>query len=254
MWRRCVALADERDLVLHTHVNENRDQALLIERVRGRRDVEALHDVGALSPRLVMAHCVWLSDSERALVREHRPTVCHCPSANLKLASGRAPIDELVADGINIALGADGAACNNRLDAFTEMRQAAILHKPAGGPQAVPARTAFEFATLGGARALGIADSVGTIEVGKRADLVVISRAGLHLAPLGGDPVSALVYAHTASDVRDVVVDGRIVVRDRALQTGDSATIARSARQELDGLLSRLGGSMPPSDVVEDAG
>ncbi len=154
-----------------------------------------------------------------------------------------------------IALGADGAACNNRLDAFTEMRQAAILHKPAGGPQAVPARTAFEFATLGGARALGIADSVGTIEVGKRADLVVISRTGLHLAPLGTDPISALVYAHTASDVRDVVVDGRIVVRDRVLQTGDTATIARNAQQELDGLRWRLGGSsMPLRDVVEDAG
>ncbi|MAT06935.1 MAG: N-ethylammeline chlorohydrolase [Acidimicrobiaceae bacterium] len=242
MWRRCVAAAQDRDLVLHTHVNENRDQARLVAAGRGTRDVEALHELGALTPRLVMAHSVWLDPNERDLVRRHRPTVCHCPSANMKLASGRAPVDEYLADGVNVALGADGAPCNNRLDAFTEMRLAAIIHKPVAGPRAVPARVAFDMATMGGARAVGLADRIGSIEVGKRADLVVIERGGAHVAPIGrSDPFSQLVYAHTAADVRDVLVEGRAVVRDRTLTTGSVPAITAEAERQIDRLFVRLG-------------
>ncbi len=140
-WRRCVELAEEADLRLHTHVNENRDQADLLGASPEGRDLEALESWGALSPRLVMAHAVWLSDHERDLARRYRPHVCHCPSANLKLASGFAPVPGYLADGLNVAIGADGAPCNNRLDGFEEMRLAALLHKPAAGPRAVPART-----------------------------------------------------------------------------------------------------------------
>lgn len=239
-WRRCVELAEELDLVLHTHVNENGGQAELVVGTGRHRDVAALHEVGALTPRMVMAHAVWLDDHERDLLREHHPNVCHCPSANMKLASGRAPVPEYLADGVNVALGADGAACNNRLDAFTEMRLAALVHKPAAGPTAMPAAQVFEMATLGGARALGLGDRLGAVEVGRLADLVLVERSPLHVyTTRHADPFSTLVYASTASDVRDVVVDGRLVVRDHELLSGDVVDIAERAERELDALLDR---------------
>jgi cytosine/adenosine deaminase-related metal-dependent hydrolase len=239
-WRRCVALAEEANLRLHTHVNENRAQADLLGASPEGRDLEALESWGALSPRMVMAHAVWLSDHERDLARRHRPHVCHCPSANLKLASGFAPVPGYLADGLNVALGADGAPCNNRLDGFEEMRLAALLHKPVAGPRAVPARTAFDMATMGGARALALEREIGSIEPGKRADLAVVRRDRLHTTPTGGaDAYSELVYAHTASDVDTVVVDGRVVVADGRLLTGDEADIRAEANAQQSALITR---------------
>ncbi len=239
-WRRCVALAEEADLRLHTHVNENRAQADLLGASPEGRDLEALASWGALSPRLVMAHAVWLSDRERELARRHRPHVCHCPSANLKLASGFAPVPGYLADGLNVAVGADGAPCNNRLDGFEEMRLAALLHKPAAGPRAVPARTAFDMATMGGARALALEREIGSIEPGKRADLAVVRRDRLHTTPAGGaDVFSELVYAHTAADVDTVLVDGRVVVADGRLLSGDESAIRAEAEAQQSALIGR---------------
>ena len=239
-WRRCVALADEADLRLHTHVNENRVQADLLGASPEGRDLEALASWGALSPRLVMAHAVWLSDRERDLARRHRPHVCHCPSSNLKLASGFAPVPGYLADGLNVAIGADGAPCNNRLDGFEEIRLAALIHKPAAGPRAVPARVAFDMATMGGARALALEREVGSIEAGKRADLAVVRRDRLHSTPAGGaDVYSELVYAHTASDVDTVVVDGRLVVAAGRLLTGDESAIRAEAETQQSALVAR---------------
>ena len=239
-WRRCVALADEADLRLHTHVNENRAQADLLGASPEGRDVEALASWGALSPRLVMAHAVWLSDRERELARRHRPHICHCPSTNLKLASGFAPVPGYLADGLNVALGADGAPANNRLDGFEEMRLAALIHKPAAGPRAIPARTAFDMATMGGARALALEREIGSLEAGKRADLAVVRRDRLHTTPAGGaDVFSELVYAHTSADVVTVVVDGRVVVADGRLVTADESAIRAEAETQQAALLAR---------------
>src|SRR5262249_34968422 len=153
----------------------------------------------------VLAHGVWLSDRERAILAERGATVTHCPSANLKLASGVAPIPELLQAGIHVALGADGAPCNNNLDVFVGMRMAALVHRPRAGVLAMGARRALEMATLGGARALGLEHEIGSIEPGKRADLVVVEAGGLAQAPLGaGDPYSTIVYASSSRDVRDV--------------------------------------------------
>jgi cytosine/adenosine deaminase-related metal-dependent hydrolase len=241
MWRRCVELADAADLRLHTHVDENHDQAARFGATDEGRDVVALRWWGALNERLVMAHCVWLDEQERDLVRRHGPHVCHCPSANLKLASGIAPIPELLADGVNVALGADGAACNNRLDQFEEMRLAALVHKPRCGPRSMPAGTVLEMATMGGARALGIDHEVGSIEVGKQADLVVVDTAGAHVRPgPGSRPEVRLVYGARAGDVRDVFVAGRPVVRDRRLLTADLAEVVAEADEQRTALLSRV--------------
>jgi 5-methylthioadenosine/S-adenosylhomocysteine deaminase len=245
-WRRVVALAHEADLRMHTHVNENRAQADRLGATSEGRDLVALDSWGALVDRLVMAHCVWLDERERDLLRGSGAHVCHCPSANLKLASGIAPIPEYLADGVNVALGADGAACNNRLDALTEMRLAALVHKPRCGPRAMPARTVLELATMGGARALGIDHLVGSIDVGKLADIVVIRTDGTHVAPLAGsDPADQIVYACQSSDVTSVLVEGRPVVRDRTLTTADEAAVRAEAERQRRALLARCAIATP---------
>lgn len=235
LWQEVVTLAEEHDLVLHTHVNENRVQAERVARTGAGRDVEALAAWGALGPRLVMAHCVWPDAAELELMARHRPHVCHCPTANLKLASGVAPIPEYLTRGINVALGADGAACNNNLDIFQEMRLAALLHKPLHGPRAMPAATVLQMATRGGAQALGMGSEIGTLEIGKRADIVILRPERAHTAPANLDDVaSSIVYSRTAADVRTVIVDGRIVVREGVLMSGNEADIvAEATRQRL---------------------
>jgi cytosine/adenosine deaminase-related metal-dependent hydrolase len=242
MWKRCATLAEEADLRLHTHVNENRAQADRLGATPEGRDIVALESWGALSDRLVMAHCVWLSEQERAMLADRGGHVCHCPSANLKLASGIAPIPEYLDMGINVALGSDGAACNNRMDAFTEMRLAALVHKPRCGPKSMPASQVVEMATVGGARALGLADSIGRLEVGMLADVIVVDLSGPHAWPgAGSGPAERIVYASHATDVTDVVVDGRITVRDRQLLTGDLGAIRAAAESARIAVLDRAG-------------
>jgi cytosine/adenosine deaminase-related metal-dependent hydrolase len=155
--------------------------------------------------------------------------VVHCPSSNLKLASGVAKIPELLAAGCRVAIGADGAPCNNRLDVFAEMRLAALIQKPRLGADALPAGRVLELATLGGARALGLEAELGSIAPGKRADLVVLDLREPHLHPAIGDPVSLVVYAACASDVRDVFVDGKPVVLGHELLTASIEEIVREA-------------------------
>jgi cytosine/adenosine deaminase-related metal-dependent hydrolase len=240
LWTACVALAAEYGLVLHTHVNENQQQAELLAQDPDGRDVYALERYGALGPSLVMAHGVWLDTGERELVERRGAHICHCPSSNLKLASGVAPIPEYLERGINVALGADGAPCSNTLSALGEMRLAALLHKPRFGPRALPAQRVLEMATMGGARALGLADQIGSVEPGKRADLIVISREGAHARPVtGGDPAGDVVYACRDEDVTDVVVDGRHVVGGGRLLTASMASIAAAAERERVAVLSR---------------
>jgi 5-methylthioadenosine/S-adenosylhomocysteine deaminase len=240
LWRRGVALAAKHGLVLHTHVNENQAQAERVALSGEGRDVYALDSWGALGPSLVMAHCVWPDEGELDLMEARRPHVCHCPSANLKLASGIAPIPEYLKRGINVALGSDGAACNNNLDAFQEMRLAALIQKPAHGPTAMPAATVLELATLGGARALGLEHEIGSLEIGKKADLLILRPSRVHNSP-GGDYASSIVYGSNASDVRTVLVDGAVVVRDGRLTRGDEQQIVDDSELHRELILERLG-------------
>lgn len=242
LWATCVELADRHDLVLHTHVNENRQQAERLAHDADGRDVYALDRYGALGPRLVMAHGVWLEEGERDLVRARGAHICHCPSSNLKLASGIAPIPDYLDMGINVALGTDGAPCSNTLSALDEIRLAGVLHKPRYGPRALPAPVVLDLATMGGARALGLANEIGSIEEGKRADLVVIARRGPHSRPLaGGDPRADVVYACRDEDVTDVVVGGRQVAAEGQLLTASLPVILQRAEAERSRLLDRTG-------------
>jgi 5-methylthioadenosine/S-adenosylhomocysteine deaminase len=235
-----VALSTANDALIHTHASEQRDEIDLVRRVTGRGNIDYLHDVGLLTPRLNVAHCVWVEPDERSLLAAHDVKVTHCPGSNLKLGSGIAPVPEMLERGICVSLGSDGAACNNHLDIFGEMRLAATLQAMRIGPGSLPARRALWMATRNGARALGLEDSIGTVEVGKRADLVLIGRRGAHIAP-DADPFSTLVYAAGPEDVEMTMVDGRVLVQDGKTVALDGEAIADEARREAAALARRAG-------------
>jgi 5-methylthioadenosine/S-adenosylhomocysteine deaminase len=224
-------LSASAGLLVHTHAAEQRDEVEFVRQLSGGlSNLEYLAAAGLATPRLCTAHCVWVSEPEQALLAERGVKVLHCPGSNLKLGSGVAPVPELRARGVSVSLGADGAACNNRLDMFDEMRLAATLQAARRGPGALPARDVVWMATREGARAIGREADVGSIEAGKRADLIVVDRGAPHLTP-DPDPWSTLVYSARSTDVRTVLVDGEVLVRDFALTRLDPGEIAAEARQ-----------------------
>jgi len=229
--KRIASLSGELGVLVHTHASENRDEIAMVERATGKRNIEYLRDVGLTAPHVVLAHCVHLDDAEIEILRSTGAHVAHCPSSNLKLASGVARIAEMLDRGVSVSLGADGAPCNNRLDMFTEMRTAALLQKVLRGSRALPALTALRMATTGGARALGLADQIGSVEVGKRADLQLINLDRLHATPRP-DPISTIVYAAEAADVETVIIDGQIVMQERRLLTFNEEDVITQAREQ----------------------
>ena len=210
------SLSRELGLLVHTHASEQREEIDVVRASTGMDNLEYLTAVGLASPKLCAAHCVHVSDSEQALLAEHAVKVLHCPSSNLKLGSGIAPVTQMRARGISVSLGADGAACNNTLDMFQEMRLAATLQAMRSGPGAVSARDAAWMATREGALALGLEGEIGVIAPGARADVIVVAADGPHHTP-AADPYSTLVYGCRASDVRVTVIDGEIRARDGQL-------------------------------------
>jgi 5-methylthioadenosine/S-adenosylhomocysteine deaminase len=237
-----VADLSARDrVIVHTHASENRDEIEVVRRLSGGlSNLEYLADTGLATPHLCTAHCVWVSDAEQALLAERDVKVMHCPSSNLKLGSGLAPVAEMRARGISVSLGADGAACNNRLDMFEEMRLAATIQAVRREPGALTARDALWMATREGARALGMSAELGSIEVGKRADLILVERDRPHLAP-DGDPWSTLVYAARGTDVRLTMVDGEVLVSAFSLVHEDVTGITADARSAAATLAARAG-------------
>ena len=218
---KIVKLAGEVDVPVHIHLHETRDEIARSLTEHGVRPIERLGRLGLLGPGLIAVHAVHLNDAEIALLAKHGASVAHCPSSNLKLASGFAPVAKMAAAGINIAFGTDGAASNNRLDMFEEMRLGALLAKAvAEDAEALPAHAALRAATLGGAAALGLDARIGTIAAGKCADLAAVRLAGPELSPCY-DPLSHLVYAAGRQHVTDVWVAGKHLLRSGTLS--DSA-------------------------------
>lgn len=245
--RGAADLAERLELPLHTHVAESAREVDLVVAERGHRPVEVLAQAGATGQRSQFAHCVWTTPDEREILARSGTSVIHCPSSNLKLGSGIAPIPDYVRRGIPVSLGADGAACNNSLDAFVEMRLAALIHKAALGPTVMPAALVYDMATAGGAAALRWPGLQGRLDVGALADLVVIEIDGVHLAPLpsGPDPawaVGRLVYSARASDVESVFVNGRPLMWRRRIGTVDEEEIRERASAVAARTLERAGG------------
>lgn len=232
--------ARDRTLV-HTHASENRDEVEVVRQLSGGfSNLEYLADTGLATPHLCAAHCVWVTDREQALLAERDVKVLHCPGSNLKLGSGIAPVAEMRRRGISVSLGADGAACNNRLDMFEEIRLAATLQAVREAPGALTARDAIFMATREGARALGMDAQIGSIEPGKRADLILVERDRPHLAP-DADPWSTLAYAARGTDVRLTMVEGEVLMHGSQLSRMDAGEVAAEARVSAAELAARAG-------------
>lgn len=219
------SIARESGVRLFSHVAETQTEVQDMSRRYGVGPVEHLHRLGVLGEDFVAVHAVHVSDSERNILSETCTRVVHCPESNMKLASGAAPVWDLMKRGVVVALGTDSAASNNNLDLLEEMRSASLLAKlVTGDPESLPAEAAVRMATIDGARALGLDESIGTLERGKLADLIVINLDRPHLTPLY-DPVSHLVYSARGSDVRHVMVNGRVIVKDGRMTTVNERTI-----------------------------
>ncbi len=227
---QAAATADTHGLLVHTHASEQREEVAVVRAATGFDNMAYLASVGLATSRLCAAHCVWTTEAEQALMAERGVKVLHCPSSNLKLGSGVAPVPEMRARGISVSLGADGAACSNTLDMFHEMRLAATLQAMRLGPGALPARDVVAMATREGARALGLDADIGSVEVGKKADLIIVGRHGLHQQP-AVDPYATLVYATRPSDVTWTLVDGVVVAHHGAVQWADSPMLVEAARR-----------------------
>lgn len=225
------SLAEELGLPLLIHLAEDRSEVDQLVEQAGSTPVEYLRDLGILTDRMLAAHMVWPTEREIQRLAEHGVGVAHCPQSNMKVAAGVAPVPAMLQAGVAVGIGTDGAASNNDLNLWEEIDTAAKLHKVENlDPTVVSAREALRMATAEGARALGMDDQIGSLEEGKRADLIVVRRDGFHQQP-HFDPYSLLVYSTKASDVETVVVEGQVVVEGRKVLTLDTQAITDKARE-----------------------
>lgn len=232
-------LAKKYKVGIHTHISETQDEVDKITKKYGKRPVEHLDSIGFLGPEVLVAHCIWLTEKEIAVIRKQGVKPVHNPVSNMKTASGVAPVPEMLAAGIPVALGTDGAASNNSLDMFSEMKFAALLSKAHKlDPTALPAQVVLEMATINGAIALGLQDKIGSLEVGKKADIVMVDMKKPHLAPLH-NVISHLVYSAVGGDVDTVVVDGKVLMRERGVLTLEEVKVLEETQKAADDLLAR---------------
>lgn len=214
-----------------THASESKGELELVRQKYGKTPIEVLDSVGLLGEKTLLAHCVHLSDAEIERLAETHTSVAHCPTSNLKLSSGIARVADMVRAGVNVAIGTDGAASNNDLDLLHEAQLAALVQKGVtGDPTVLPAEKVFSMLTIDGARAVGLADRVGSLEVGKLADLAVINFDAVNLTPCY-DLYSHLIYAASAADVCHTMIHGRLVMKDRHMLTLDEEKIKSEVRE-----------------------
>lgn len=234
-------LARERGVMVHTHASENQTECELVEQATSLRNITYLDSLGLTGRHVALAHCIHLDENEIAILKRTGTNVVHCPSSNLKLGSGIAPVQKMLEEGISVSFGADGAACNNRLDMFTEMRTAALLQKVLHGPEALPAGRVLRMATIDGARAMGLEATIGSLETGKQGDVIVVRLDGLHSTPHTADLVSALVYSAQPNDVETVLIGGRLVLQEKKLLTIEEPELVEEVNRESQMLLRRAG-------------
>ena len=224
------SLADRAHVPVLIHLSETSDEVKTSAEAHKATPAAYLDSLGFWGPKTIAAHGVWLSPADMAILARHHVSVSHNPESNMKLASGAAKVSDMQRAGIIVSLGTDGAASNNDLDMFEAMRQAAFLAKlQTSDPRAVPARKALQMATIDGARALGMEALVGSIEVGKRADVITVSMTAARQTPMY-DPLSHLVYVTRGDDVKTTIVNGRILMRDRKVLTLDESRVLSDAR------------------------
>jgi 5-methylthioadenosine/S-adenosylhomocysteine deaminase len=242
------AFSDRTGAPIVTHISETKREVDDSLKAKGASPIDYLNRIGFLNNRVIAAHVVWPSEEELGLLKKLGVGIVHNPQSNMKLASGVAPVPEMLRADLPVGLGTDGAASNNDLNLWEEMDTAAKLHKLISkDPKVVTAAEAFEMATIRGARALHLEKEIGSIEKGKRADLVVVDLDDLNQTPFY-NIYSDLVYATKAADVRTVIVEGRVIMRDRRLLTLNEATIKADARRFRERIISSLGAKTVPED------
>ena len=228
--RKANEIADKYELLLHIHCSETRDEVYSVQNRYGKRPVEILKDVGLLNKNMILAHCGWITKGEILDIKRYGSSVVHCPVSNMKIATGGvAPIPELLSADVTVTLGTDGAASNNTLDMFETMKFAALLQKQyRWDPQILPAQTVFDLATINGAKALHIDHLLGSIEEGKKADIIIIDLNKPRLTPCH-DPVSHIVYAANGDDVYATIVNGEMLMLNREFFTLQKENIVEDA-------------------------
>jgi 5-methylthioadenosine/S-adenosylhomocysteine deaminase len=227
----CADLARTRHVPMLIHLAETEDEVRLARRDHNTTPAAHLEAIGFWAPVTVGAHGVWVTDEDIAILQRRSVGIAHNPESNMKLASGTAPIAKYLAAGVSVGLGTDGAASNNDLDMFEAMRMASFLGKHVSrDPTALPAQTVLDMATIGGARTLGMDRSIGSLEPGKRADLITVSAGQARQTPMY-DPVSHLVYVMRGDDVRTTIVDGRVLMKERQVRTLDRAAVIADANR-----------------------
>ena len=228
--------------IYHTHSSESVDEINEVRKRFHKENIEYFNSIGVLDDHTILAHCVHTSDNERKMLKDRNTRIAHCPSANMKLGSGIAPIPQYLKEGISVTLGSDGAPCNNNLSIFNEMRLASLVQKPIHGTEAMNAKIIFRMATIDGAKALHIDQEVGSIEIGKKADLVLIDLDSYSNSYTDSDETiySDIVFSSTTENVRSVMVDGRWIVKERDSLVYDQREIISKGKEELKNLLKRL--------------
>jgi len=233
-------ISSQFNFPLQTHLSETLEEVAEIKRKTSMRPVFYLDDLGLLNRNLIAAHAIYLNEEEIDLLAEREVTVAHCPESNMKLGSGIALIAKMLEKGVTVSLGTDGCASNNNLDLFTEMDTASKLAKVADvDPTILDARTVLRMATIGGARAIGLQNRIGAIEVGKKADIIIVDTKSPHMIPMY-NPYAQLVYSATGGDVKDVIINGRIVYRDRRFTTLDSEEIMNEVKRRCHHILVKI--------------
>jgi 5-methylthioadenosine/S-adenosylhomocysteine deaminase len=239
---RAKALADRYSVPLNIHAAESPSEMKMVQEKYGTSTVTHFDRIGFLGPNVLLAHAIWLNDDEVALLAQKGVGAAHCPSSNTKLASGVMPVPKLRKAGVRLGLGTDGPASNNDLDLFEEIDLALKLHKiTTGDPKVLVARDGVEMATIGGARALHLEKEIGSLEAGKRADLIVVATDSPSAQPLY-EVYSHLAYALKGTDVVTTVVNGRVLMEDRRMLTLDTAEIAAKARDYRARIAAQLAG------------
>ncbi|OPZ93783.1 MAG: 5-methylthioadenosine/S-adenosylhomocysteine deaminase [Firmicutes bacterium ADurb.Bin419] len=231
--------ADKNGLKIHIHVSETEKEVEDSLNDRKKRPFEYLEDLNFLGPDVIAAHSVWLSGAEIALITDNNVKISHNPLSNMKLASGISPVSDMIANGVCVSLGTDGVASNNNLDLFQEMKTSSLLQKVRTlDPTVLPASKVLEMATINGATALGLEQEIGTIEVGKKADLVLIDMKSPHLTPYR-NPISHLAYSAEGKDVDTVLCDGKILMLEKEVLALDEVEVMEMAENAAIDLLSR---------------
>jgi 5-methylthioadenosine/S-adenosylhomocysteine deaminase len=223
-------LSKEYEVKVHTHASENRGEIQFVEQDRGMRNITYLKKVGLLDENLILAHCIWLDNDEIVLIRNSGTKVVHCPSSNLKLSSGVAKIPELLRLGINVGLSADGPPCANNLDQFMEMRISSLIQKVRLGPKVMDAKTVLYLATMGGAKVMGKEKQIGSLEPGKKADIILLNLNKAHNSPSFNENIeSQIVFSANTENVDTTIVDGKILMENKKLQYMDEEEIVKNS-------------------------